>query len=160
MQVIKTLSTERSKRGDLVEVKHINLIGNSPVMFFYLKHYVQLNEAGHGHPVLNANNNSSAVFAEVNGTVVGAIVYKLEDDPLKTTWKILSAVESSYRARGIYKMMHVCLERMVTSMGSKKIASHVHIDNITAQAGNKAMGLTPVWFKMEKNIKGPRKPQA
>lgn len=153
MQIIRPLSSSQTKAGDKLFIKHVNAMGNTPAMLFYLRQYLELNEAGLAHPVLTANNNSSAVYAEINNTIVGIIVYRLEDDPLKTTWKILSAVDEHFRGRGIYRAMHSALERHVATMGSKKIASHVHLNNLPAQKSNGAVGLEPVWFKMEKTIK-------
>ena len=153
MQIIKDiLIGTKDKTGTLVKIKHINEMGNSPVMLFFLKEYAKLIETGMAHAVLSAGNNSPAMYAEINDQVVGVIVYKTEADPLKTTWKILSAVDSEYQRRGIYKLIHTQLEKYVKAQGSKKIASHVHVTNMPAHKGNRSVGLEPVWYKMEKNI--------
>lgn len=138
--------------GAKLRIKHINEMGNSPIMLFYLREYTKLIECGLAHPVLGASNNSSAIYAEINGQVVGVIVYRIDPDPLKTVWKVLSAVDPEYRNRNIYKLMHTQLEQYVKSQGSKKIASHVHVSNVAAHKGNKSVGLEPVWYKMEKNL--------
>ena len=152
MQIIKKLSTYKTTADNQVDISHVNYMGNTPVMLFYLKQYIELNEVGLAHPVLNAGNNSSAVFATIGKKVVGVIVYKFDEDPLKTTWKILSAVDSADRGQGIYKAMHGELEKYAKSVGSRKIASNVHLNNKPAQEGNRSVGVIPVWYKMEKSI--------
>lgn len=157
MQRIKSLAVEQTSFGETVNIKNINMMGNSPVMLFYLQQYVQLNEAGYGHPVLNAGNKSSAIYAEIDGKVVGIIAYRIEDDPLETAWIILSAVDPNYRKRGIYKLMHTSFENHVISLGSRKISSHVHINNKVRQASCESVGMIPVWYKMEKSIPQTKK---
>jgi GNAT superfamily N-acetyltransferase len=152
MQIIRDLVSAKDKIGTTVKIKHINEIGNSPVMLFYLREYAKLIEAGMAHPMLHTTNNTSAVYAEINDQVVGIIIYRIEADPLRTTWKILSAVDSEFQQRGIYQMIHFQLEKYVKTQGSKKIASHVHVTNMAAHKGNRSVGLEPVWYKMEKNL--------
>lgn len=152
MQIIKDIIGVPDKTGVTIRIKHINEMGNSPVMLFYIKEYAKLIEAGMAHPVLGAGNNSSAMYAELDNRVVGIIVYRMENDPLKTTWKTLSAVDADYQRRGIYRLIHNQLEKYVKAQGSKKMASHVHVNNAAAHKGNKAMGLEPTWYKMEKTL--------
>lgn len=152
MQIIKDILSVKDKTGAMIKIKHVNEMGNSPVMLFYLKEYAKLIEANMAHPVLGANNNTPAIYAEINNHVVGVIVYRIETDPLKTTWKILSAVDHEYQRRGIYQLIHFHLEKYVKAQGSKKIASHVHVTNVAAHKGNKSVGLEPTWYKMEKNL--------
>jgi GNAT superfamily N-acetyltransferase len=152
MQIIKDKVRLKDKTGVDVKIKHINKMGNSPVMLFYLKEYASLIEAGMAHPVLGATNDSPAMYAEIDDQVIGIIVYKIENDTLQTTWKILSAVDAQYRKRGIYQMIHAQLEKQVKTQGSRKIASLVHVTNVPAHKGNRSVGLEPVWYKMEKNL--------
>jgi len=151
-QIIKTLADVLDKTGTSVKIKHTNEIGWTPVLTFYMKSYAELVEMGLGHPVLTANNANSAVYAEIDGKVVGHILYNILDDQIKTAWIILSAVDKDYRKRGIYNLMHTQFEKFIKANGSKKIASHVHINNRARQASCESAGMKKVWYKMEKDI--------
>jgi RimJ/RimL family protein N-acetyltransferase len=122
------------------------------VFTFYIKNYADLIESGLGYPLFKATNNTSAIYAEIDGKVVGHIVYELMDDPIKTAWIVLSAVDNNYRRRGIYNLMHAQFEKFVKAAGSKRIASHVHVNNLARQASCESCGMKKVWYKMEKDI--------
>jgi ribosomal protein S18 acetylase RimI-like enzyme len=117
-----------------------------------MKNYTELVENGLGYPVFHASNTNPAVYAEIDGKVVGLILYKFQDDQIKTAWIILSAVDKDYRQRGIYKLMHKEFEKILKSAGCKKISSHVHVNNKARLASCESAGLEKVWYKMEKNL--------
>lgn len=152
VQTIKVLANATDKTDAKVTLKHVNQIGYSPVFTFYIKNYAELIEADLGYPVFKASNTTPAIYAEIDGRVVGHIVYELMDDPIKTAWIVLSAVDKDYRQRGIYNLMHDQFEKFVKALGSKRIASHVHINNVARQASCESCGMKKVWYKMEKNI--------
>lgn len=151
-QVVKVLADTQDKTGASVMIKHVSQIGYSPVFTFYIKNYAELIEANLGYPVFKAQNITPAIYAEIDGKVVGHIVYELMDDPIKTAWIVLSAVDSNFRQRGIYNLMHAQFEKFVKAAGSKRIASHVHLNNVARQASCESCGMKKVWYKMEKDI--------
>ncbi len=84
--------------------------------------------------------------------MAGHIVYDILDDSYKTAWIVFSCVEDGFRRRGLYKMMHRHFEQIVRNAGSKRIASHVHVDNAVRQASCASVGMKPDFLRMEKNI--------
>jgi RimJ/RimL family protein N-acetyltransferase len=151
-QIIRTMAETVDKTGTPILIKHTNEIGWTPVLTFFMKNYTELIESGHGHPVFTANNTNSAIYAEIDGKVVGHILYNILDDQIKTAWIILSAVDKDYRQRGIYNLMHTQFEKVIKTAGSKKIASHVHVNNLARQASCESAGMKKVWYKMEKDL--------
>lgn len=149
---ITTLSTGVDKKGSKVTIKHTTAIGYTPVLPFFMKQFAELVDKGWAHPAFTASNTSKAVYAEIDGRVVGHIVYNILDDQLKTAWITLSAVDSEFRQRGIYNMIYSQFEATVKKAGSKKIASYVHIDNKPRQASCASTGLKPYYYKMEKDL--------
>ena len=149
---ITTLGTEKDKKGTTVIIKNTTSIGYTPVLPFFMKHFSQLCDLGWAHPAFTATNNSKAVYAEIDGKVVGHIVYNILEDQVKTAWIYLSAVDDNYRQRGIYNLMHKHFEEAVKKLGSQKIASYVHVENLPRQNSCKSVGMVPYYYKMEKNL--------
>ena len=147
-----TLNTVKDKTGTVVHIKFAPIIGQTPVALFYLKAYAELIEMKLGQPIFTVDNANPAVYAEINGKVVGHIVYQINTDPLKTAWIWLSSVDAQYRKRGIYNLMHVEFEKLIRANGSRRIASHVHVNNIARQTSCESVGMKKVWFKMEKDL--------
>lgn len=152
MQVLRTLAQLTDKLGTPVVIRSTNSIGYTPALPFYLTSYAELIASGKGHPVFTINNNTPAIWAEIDGAVVGCIVYTLIEDTIQTAWIWLSAVDAAYRQRGIYNLMHSQFEKVVKAAGSKKIASHVHINNLPRQQSCTSVGMQRVWYKMEKDL--------
>jgi RimJ/RimL family protein N-acetyltransferase len=146
------LKTEKDKTGVDVEIKYCPLIGGTPVMTFFLSQFVKLLESGHTHPHIPGNNRGKAIYATIDGQIVGHIVFEILDDYSKTTWITLSAVDANFRGRGIYDMMHKQLEEYMPKLGSRKISSFVHVDNTARQASCQKVGMKPVYYRMEKDI--------
>jgi hypothetical protein len=142
----------RDKTGAEVLIKLSNSIGGSPVVPFYLRHYSELIANGHAHPVIVGTNRHRAIYAEINGEVAGHIVFEVLEDPYKTAWITFSVVENNFRRRGLYGILHANFERVVKSTGSMKIASFVHVDNTARQASCAKVGMTPVFYRMEKEL--------
>jgi hypothetical protein len=146
------LAREKDKTGQDVSIKMAQAIGGSPVMPFFLRNYAGLIDAGHSNPFMFGTNKSKAVYIEVDGQVAGHIVYDILDDSYKTAWIVFSCVEDGFRRRGLYKIMHRHFEQIVRNAGSKRIASHVHVDNTVRQASCASVGMKPDFLRMEKNI--------
>lgn len=140
------------RTGQMIEIRYSNNIGGSPVVPFFLKNYAKLMEDGYAHPFIMGTNKSKAIYAVHNGKVVGHIIYDILEDAYKTAWIVFSCVDEDYRGRGLYRMMHQWFETTVKNNGSKKIASHVHVENKTRQASCVAVGMEPVFYRMEKDL--------
>lgn len=152
MQVLKTLANVTDKLGIPVVIKSSNGINYTPALTFYLKNYAELINNGIGHPVFNIYNNTPVIWAEIDEVVVGCIIYVIKDDSIQTAWIWLSAVDSNYRQRGLYTLMHTQFEKVAKAGGSKKISSHVHVNNLARQQSCTSVGMLPVWLKMEKDL--------
>lgn len=144
---------EKDKTGAEVIIKSVLNIGNTPIIPFFLKNYAALIENGHALPLIMGTNNSRAIYAEINGVIAGHIVYEIQTDVAKTAWITFSCIEDNFRQRGIYKLLHKHFEVAAKAAGSQKIASHVHVTNIARQASCQSVGMKPVFYRMEKELK-------
>lgn len=148
----KPIAMESDLTGQLVKVYHVNSIGATPVVPFFMKNYAKLIEDGHANSFMMGTNKSKAVYVTINDEVAGHIVYDIQDDMLKTAWIIFSCVEEKFRKRGLYNIMHRHFEATVKKNGSLKIASHVHVTNIARQKSCESVGLKPIFYRMEKDL--------
>lgn len=150
---ITVLNTTLDKQGTEVSIKFTTSVQLTPVIPFFLKNFSELINLGYAHShVPHIGKDTKAVYAEIDGQVVGHIVFNYIDDLTKTAWIVLSAVDSNYRGRGIYNLMHTQFETVIKSQGSRKIASYVHVDNLPRQASCASVGMKPFYLRMEKNL--------
>jgi GNAT superfamily N-acetyltransferase len=146
------LGTEKDKVGIPVEIFYCSTIGGTDNLTYFLKNFVKLLESGYTHPHIPGGNRSKAIYAVINGKIVGQLTFELMDDFSKTTWIILTTVDEEYRNRGIYSMLHKYLYKIMYKLGSRKVASHVHIDNKEIQASQRKMGFKQVYIRSEKEL--------
>lgn len=150
---ITVLGNTIDKKGDAVTVKFTTTVQFTPVLPFFLKNFSELINLGFSHSLMPVvGRDTKAVYVEINGQVVGHILFNYVDDVTKTAWIVLSAVDSNYRQRGLYNIMHEHFETVIKSQGSKKIASYVHVDNLARQASCASVGMKPFYYRMEKNL--------
>ena len=150
---ITQLAIEKDKTGQDVVVKFANPIGGTPIISFYHRHYSVLIENGFTNPTFAATNlKHKGVYLEINGEMAGHIVFEMLDDSYKTLWITFSCVEDKFRRRGLYEIMHKHIEEYAKKQGSRKIASFVHVDNKVRQASCAKVGMTPYYYRMEKNL--------
>lgn len=153
MAVAKSnLAVEKDKFGVDVEIRYCQMIGGTPNLTFFLSQFLRLIESGHAHPHMTGSNRSKAVYATIDDRIVGQITFEILDDYSKTTWITLSSVDEEFRGRGIYTMLHKHLETLMIELGSRKLASHVHVDNTVRQASARKAGMKPVYYRMEKDL--------
>lgn len=153
MANIITMGTKPDKTGSTVTIKSTNTVMDTPVLAFFMRNFSALIDQGWTHAVAPpVHANTKAVYAEIDGKIVGHIVYNVLDDAFKTAWIVFSCVEDDYRGRGIYNIMHEYFENYAKVSGSKKIASYVHVDNLPRQASCASVGMRPFYFRMEKSL--------
>lgn len=151
--MIITVGNKVDKQGSNVVVKSATSIQNSPVVPFFMKNFANLIERGWSHQISPPINiNTKAFYAEIDNKIVGHIVYNILEDPFKTAWIVFSCVDEEYRGRGIYNILHSYFENFVKNNGSKKIASYVHVENLPRQASCASVGMTPFYYRMEKDL--------
>jgi hypothetical protein len=146
------IDTVQDSTGEEVLIKLSNAIGGSPIVPFFLRHYSELIANGHAHPVIVGTNKHRAIYAEIDGKVAGHILFEIHEDSYKTAWITFSVIENDFRRRGLYDILHTHFEKFVKSIGSKKIASTVHVNNTVRQLSCAKVGMIPVFYRMEKEL--------
>jgi len=152
MRTGKLLATEQDRNGTSVAIRHIDEIADSPVVSFFLKHLAKLIDNGFALQLVAGTNRHQAVYAEIDGVIVGHIVYEYLEQPVRTAWITLSAIDENYKRRGIYTMLHRHFELRIRAAGAKKIASSVHVNNLARQASCEKVGMVPIYYRMEKEL--------
>lgn len=147
-----TLAKEFDKLNEYVTIKFCNSLGGSEIIPFFLKNFSKLMDDGFSHYHFAGHNKCRAVYAEIDGKIVGHIVFDLLDDVFKTAWIVLSAIDLKYQRRGLYTLMHKHFEEQAKKLGAKKLASHVHVNNIARQLSCEKVGMKPIYYRMEKVI--------
>ena len=147
------LGTSVDKNGITVSVFLTESIGgNKRILPYFLKSYAELIEKGFSLPVLIGTNRTRAIYAVIDDEIVGAMIFELQDDVVKTTWLLLSTVSEDFRRRGIFKILHGFLEEYVKPLGSKLISSIIHKDNKAALSSSESVGRPVRFYKTEKYI--------
>jgi len=149
---MKVLATIKDKQGVDVVIKHATQLAYSPALPLFMKHHAELMTSGHANNIFIATNKSQAVYAEINGKVVGEIAFDIKEDYVKAAYIIAGAVEVQYRSRGIYKMLHTHLEEVAKAAGCTKIRSEVHPDNVSMIRTFNSLGKRIAFHRVEKNI--------
>jgi ribosomal protein S18 acetylase RimI-like enzyme len=148
----KIIATETDKQGVVVTVRYAEEIGNTPVVSAFLRNLAGLIDQGYSLPMMAGANRHRAVYIELEGQVIGHIVFDILEPPVKTAWIVLSAVDPDYKRRGLYTILHRHFEEIAVKMGAKKIASFVHVDNTARQKSCEQVGMVPVYYRMEKDL--------
>lgn len=147
-----SIAIEKDKTGNRLEIKHVEKIAHSPVYTFFLRQYAELIDKGFSHPVTTWNDNDcGAVYAELNGVIIGSIVYdtkKVEG----SLWITLSSVDSSYRGNGIYAILHRHFEEIAKKKDCWFIASNIHVKNEIRLITAEKVGMKPIFYFMAKKI--------
>lgn len=141
------------KTGKSIQIFLAHTLSGNPIVFpYFLKKYAELIEQGFSHPTLVGSNKTKAIYASIDNQIIGALVFELQEDVGKTTWLLLSVVSQEFQQRGIFKILHKCLEEFSRSAGSKKIASLVHVNNATMLTSCKSVGRELVFYRTEKQL--------
>jgi RimJ/RimL family protein N-acetyltransferase len=147
-----TLKREVDKLNCEVTIKFCDSLGGSPLIPLFMKNFSKLMEDGHSHYHFAGHNRCKAIYAEIDGKIVGHVVFEVLDDVFKTAWVILSVIDADYQRRGLYTMMHRHLEEQAKRLGAKKIASNVHVDNVAMKLSCEQLGRKPIYYRMEKDL--------
>ena len=151
MSVIKEV---QDKLGSTVAVKFCDTVAQAPseLMSLFYKTMAELVDKGYGSPGITIHNKCKAVYVEINGKIVGHIIFDLRHDLLRS-WIVLSAVDPEYRRRGLYKILHAEYEAVSAKLGMVEIGSFIHINNAARLKSAESMGYFPSHYLMRKNIK-------
>ena len=108
--------------------------------------------AGHANNIFIATNKSQAVYAESVSKVIGVIVFDIKEDYIKSAYIIAGGVETEYRNRGIYKLLHQQLEELAKQLGCSKIRSEVHPNNTAMINTFTSLGKRIAFYRTEKDL--------
>lgn len=139
-----------NRNGSTVVIKLADNVGASPAFNFFLKSQVELIESGFGR--LLPYTNYPAGWAEVDGKIVGMMVYEIKPDRYKTTWVLFDVIDPEYRNTGINHLLYFAGLTHVRGLGSSKVACYVHVDNIAQQECLEQVGMKKLWYTLETDI--------
>jgi len=150
--ITQTLGTEIDRFGETVLIKQVSQLALTPVYTFFLRQMAELIDNGLALPMTGWDDYTcGAVYAEINGKIVGHIVYDTNKKP-GIIWITLSAVEKDYRGREIYNMMHRYFEAFGKEKGYHYISSYVHVNNKERIRSAEKVGMNPQYYLMSKKI--------
>mgnify|MGYP003334515930 CR=1 FL=1 len=145
----KKIAKVHDKTGALLEIWDCTSLAMSPVASFYMRHMADLIDSNHAHQLFTGGNNSSAVYATLDGKIVGAIIYEIHASQ-RMLYILLSCVDNEYRGRGIYTALHPWLEETAMQQGCDRIGSIVHVNNAVRIASCAKVGMVPEFIRMVK----------
>ncbi len=152
--MIKTIGFEIDNSGETLEIKSSDSILVPSLYSFFLIQYAELVSSGFGLP-LNKMDFSSCrlVFVEKNNKVAGIILYDcLFAKDRKYATIMLSAIDSSQRRMGIYKILHHYLEKEIKMLGCEYLTSYVWRTNNVRLQTLQSVGLNPDYLLFGKRI--------
>lgn len=151
--MILSIGIEKDKIGREVEIYRTTSLAISPIYTFFLREMADLIDAGHAWPFTSwKDDDCEAIYAQINGKIVGHIVYSKEKLDRKTLWITLSAVDKDYRDNGIYTLLHKHFENIAREMNCTFIASQVHKNNLVRLKSAQKVGMSHAFYYMGKKI--------
>ena len=139
------------KDGNTIEI-YIGQLSFSPVFSLVLHTYAEIVEKKLAPPQLDLNNTDKVIWAQrLDGTILGGICYKFEED-WNSAYIQLSFTAESSRGLGINSMCHPYVERDAKSLGYNRVMSMVHINNEARLKSAEKVGLKPLFYIMHKKI--------
>lgn len=147
----RRIAKAKDKAGTELEIWDCVSLAMSPVASFYMRHMADLIDENHAHQLFTGGNNSSAVYATLNGKVVGAIVYEIHPSQ-RMLYILLSCVDNNYRGKGVYTALHPWLEKLAKDQGCDRIGSIVHVNNTVRQESCAKVGMVPEFIRMVKHL--------
>ena len=151
---ITTLGQSKDKQGSTLVIKNSDALAGSPPFTFFLMQMAELMDSGFSLKRTGwDDDNCGIIWAELDNKIVGIIAY--DKDKIKTV-KILSikltAVDSTFRGRGIHTVMNTYFEGLARSLGCTRIQATVHPDNHVRLESAKKDGLKIFYHILFKSI--------
>jgi hypothetical protein len=147
MKLLDTIS----KDNDTIQI-FISQLSFSPAFSLILRTYAEIVEKKLSPTQLNLNNTDSVIWAQrTDGTVLGGICYKFEED-WNSAYIQLSFTAENSRGLGINSLCHPYVERDAKSLGYTRVMSMVHINNEPRLKSAEKVGLYPLFYIMHKKI--------
>lgn len=140
------IGTCNDSRGSTLDIHQSNSLSLCPALSLFLKVYAEILDQGFANPNVAWRNKSSMVWAEINGKVVGGICYEYEPET-RMGWIVLSFTHPDYRGRGINGLLHEFFEAEIKKLGGARIASLIHVDNVSRIKSAEKVGLLPQFYR-------------
>jgi GNAT superfamily N-acetyltransferase len=148
---MKLLDTVTDKDNNTIEIWYGQL-SFSPVFSLVLRTYAEIVEKKLAPSQLNLDNTDSVIWAQrTDGTVLGGICYKFEED-WNSAYIQLSFTSENSRGLGINAICHPYVEQDAKSLGYVRVMSMVHINNESRLKSAEKVGLKPLFYMMHKKI--------
>jgi GNAT superfamily N-acetyltransferase len=147
------LSTVKGTGGAQdMQVRYASSINGCPAIALFLSAYSALIEANNTQPLLLTTNKSEVIYAIVNKTVVGVLMFVVYADTYKTVLVQFVHVTPDHRGARIFQHMFTALEQRVKAFGCKKITGNIHIKNKDMLTAMTRIGAFATFYKVEKNL--------
>lgn len=129
-----------------VVIKTVHEVACTPLMLILARATLELAENGYDGGTTPFSWNSSAIYAECDGKIVGVLAWK-RIDWQKQLWIEVGYVLPDYRRRGIYRKMFERLVEKAKALSVRSIAGGVDPDNLAMRhvadsLGRKATSIT------------------
>lgn len=147
------IAIEKDNTGRDIRIFRTTSLAMSPIYTFFLREMADLIDNGHGWPITTwKDDDCEAVYAQLDETIIGHIVYSKEKLDKKVLWITLSAVDKEHRGKGIYSLLHKHFENIAKEFGCAYIASQVHKNNISRLRSAEKVGMSPAFYYMGKKL--------
>jgi GNAT superfamily N-acetyltransferase len=147
MKLLDTIN----KDNDTIQI-YIGQLSFSPAFSLVLRTYAEIVEKKLAPPHLDLDNTDSVIWAQrTDGTILGGICYKFEED-WNCAYIQLSFTDENSRGMGINSLCHPYIEQDAKSLGYTRVMSMVHINNTARLKSAEKVGLKPMFYMMHKKI--------
>jgi len=140
------VGSKLDSHGRSLDIYQSNLLSLCPALSLFLKVYAETIDQGHANPMVSWRNKSSIVWAQLGTQVVGGICYEYEPEA-RMGWIVLSFTDPEYRGCGINGILHEFFEAEIKNLGGVRIASLIHIDNVSRIRSAEKVGLLPQFYR-------------
>lgn len=150
---VKLITTIKNPTGPEILIKHCNSMGLGPsnLNAFFYRSLAEVIENNQASTWPSYNFKSQAVYAEIDGRVVGSVIFNYGSEK-KQIYIVLSAVDPAFRRKGLYKIMQTEVARIGKSMGAVEVTSFIHTSNETTLAASKSCTFEPTYYKMIRKL--------
>lgn len=134
-----------------MQIKYDQLEG-SPALSSFMRHFADLIDKGWARPFTPNKEGHKIVYAvDDAGKIMGGIVYTL-NQVSKTGWIIFAYTVAEFQQQGVYRALHLALEKRMVEQGMQDVSSNVHVDNAVQLICCERLGKTPEFYRMNKRL--------
>jgi hypothetical protein len=151
---VKFLATELDSLGNTLQICQYPTLAWSPAYPLFIKTYAELVEQKLcGSFSAWDDHTCGVVYAELDGKVVGALVYDTAHPEFtESLWVTLWCVDQAYRQRGIFQILFKYFENIARELGKNSILGHIDLNNHSALKANYSVGMQPICYLIGKKL--------